>query len=278
MSRPFESKLAIVTGASRGIGLAIAEALAARGANLVLAYTSASSFGPTEVLAKELAQKHSIKAVPIKADLSTPDGPASLISQASQIFSPLRIDILINNAGINLGGPLPTITTTDFQKSYDTNVRGPLLLVQAAQPYLPTDRSGRIVNISSASSTLGLPGQSIYGATKAALEAMTRTWARELSENATVNAINPGPVQTDMWNEVTDDFANFIRPYIQTTPLMAVREGVDPREVVEKAKVLGGRAALPEEIAGAVVMLCLKEAAWITGQVVGANGGAIFGK
>jgi NAD(P)-dependent dehydrogenase (short-subunit alcohol dehydrogenase family) len=109
-----------------------------------------------------------------------------------------QIDILIHNAGVSVNRPIEETDADDFAFQYNVNVRGPLLLTKAALPYLPHDRSGRIINLSSVSSSLGFVGQSVYGGTKAALEAMTRTWARELAERATVNAVNPGPVATEM--------------------------------------------------------------------------------
>ncbi|EKJ67458.1 hypothetical protein FPSE_12377 [Fusarium pseudograminearum CS3096] len=277
MALPLTGKLAIVTGASRGIGLAITKALAARGANLVLAYTSSNSAASTADIASELASKHSIKAVPIQADLGTVEGPASLIKQAADAFHPLRIDILVNNAGVAFNDKVPDIKPDDFTTSYNVNVLGPLLLVQAAVPYLPTDRSGRIINLSSVSASLGFVGQSVYGGTKAALEAMTRTWARELSERATVNAINPGPVRSEMYSRNSDEFKRLIKPFIQNAPLMVAREGIDDPEVVEDAKTAGGRAGEADEIAGIVAMLASPESAWATGQVICANGGMIFG-
>ncbi|KAH7149228.1 hypothetical protein B0J13DRAFT_583930 [Dactylonectria estremocensis] len=278
MALPLAGKLAVITGASRGIGLAITKTLASRGANLILAYTSDSSAASTKTLAAELASKHSIQAVPIQADLGTVAGPASLIAQATQAFSPLRIDILVNNAGVALNDNVPDVKPDDFRRTYDVNVLGPLLLVQAAVPYLPTDRSGRIINLSSVSSSMGFVGQSVYGGSKAALEAMTRTWARELSERATVNAVNPGPVRSEMYSRNTDEFKQLIKPFIQNAPLMAAREGIDPPEVVEDAKTSGGRAGEAEEIAGIVAMLAGPESAWCTGQVICANGGMIFAK
>lgn len=172
---------------------------------------------------------------------------------------------------------IPDIQISDFDASYKVNVLGPLLLVQAAQPYLPTDRSGRIVNLGSVSSGCGFVGQSVYGGTKAALEAMTRTWARELAENCTVNAINPGPVLTEMYDRNTDEFKRLIKPFIEHSPLMRAREGTDAQNIVEDAKTSGGRPAYPEEVAGVIGMLCLPEAGWVTGQVVSANGGMLMG-
>jgi len=155
----------------------------------------------------------------------------------------------------------------DFEKQYRTNVLGPLLLLQSALPYLPTNRSGRIINLSSVSSSLGFPGQSIYGGTKAALEAMTRTWARELSERCTVNAVNPGPVDTDMYKGVDKDFESLMLHWNSVTPGAQIREGKggDPESVVKMVKAgnegrgLGGRAATVDEIAGVVGMLCSEE-------------------
>jgi 3-oxoacyl-[acyl-carrier protein] reductase len=261
--------------------LSIAHKLASLGCNLVLGYTSPSSKDACEALSAELQSQHSIKTYPAQADLGTVDGPASLIAGAKTAFaSPdgtFQIDIIVNNAGVALNSLLPGIKVEDFDESYRVNVRGPLLLIQAAQPYLPKDRSGRIVNMSSVSSATGFFGQSVYGGTKAALEAMTRTWARELSENCTVNAINPGPVLTDMYERNTPEFKRFIKGFIEHTPLMHVRKGVDSDELVEDAKTSGGRPAYCSEIAGIVAMLCTDDAGWCTGQVICANGGMLFG-
>ena len=149
-------------------------------------------------------------------------------------------------------------------------------MVQAAQPYLPKDRSGRIVNMSSVSSSTGFITQSVYGGTKAALEAMTRTWSRELSESCTVNAINPGPVEGPMYESNSAEFLEGISGWIKHTPLMAARPGVDNLEVVEAARQHGGRLATTKEIAGIVGMLCGDDAGWCTGQVVCANGGMVM--
>ncbi|KAF6817994.1 3-oxoacyl-(acyl-carrier-protein) reductase [Colletotrichum sojae] len=280
MARSLEGKLGIVTGGSRGIGVAIAENLASKGCNLVLGYTSASSKGPADQLAAELQSKHNIQVLPVQADMGSTDGPRSLVETAKSHFQKdgkFQVDVLINNAGVAHNNLLPDITLNQFDLSYRVNVRGPLLLVQALQPYLPQDRSGRIVNMSSVSSSTGFPEQSVYGGTKAALEAMTRTWARELSENATVNAVNPGPVLTEMYAGNTPEFKRFIKGFIEHAPLMRARKGVDSDELVAEAEEAGGRPAYVGEIAGIVGMLVSAEAAWCTGQVVCANGGMLFG-
>lgn len=191
--------------------------------------------------------------------------------------------ILINNAGVAgdrmVKGANPEDFVKDFERMYKINVLGPLLLVNALEPYLPTDRTGRIVNIASVSSSSGFPGQSIYGGTKAALESMTRSWSRELSERCTVNAVNPGPVATDMYGGVSDDFADHMRAWNTITPRAQVVEGKDDQETykeVTEGKGLGGRAARADEIAGIVGMLCGQESAWCTGSVVNANGGMLM--
>ncbi|KAI9790429.1 MAG: hypothetical protein M1835_000958 [Candelina submexicana] len=281
VNRPLDGKLAIITGGSRGIGAAVARNLASKGASLVLNYTSESSASKSDELAKELQEQHGIQAITVQADMGDPTGPGYIINTARNHFAhpktgKFRIDIIINNAGVGINVLIKDTKIDDFHSSYNVNVLGPLLLIQAAQPYLPTDRSGRIVNVSSVSSSLGYPTQSIYGGTKAALEAMTRTWARELAENATVNAVNPGPVATDMWQGTTDEFKKGLWPWQQNTPLAAVREGVDDKGVLETAEIAGGRPAYESEIAGVVAMLCSEDAAWCTGSVVCANGGMKF--
>lgn len=170
-SRPLEGKLAVITGGSRGIGAAIANNLAAKGAHVVLNYTSDSSAEGTNSLSSALQREYLIQALPVQANLGDPDGPAHLVAIAKNKFSHPKtgkfvIDIIVNNAGIAENQLLREVTVTSFHKQYDINVLGPILLLQAALPYLPTDRSGRIVNVSSVSSSLGFVGQTVYGGTK----------------------------------------------------------------------------------------------------------------
>ncbi len=247
----------------------------------MLNYTSDSSAERTEKLAKELRSSQDVNAISVQADMSSPTGPQHIITTAKNHFShpkthAFRIDIIVNNAGLANNTPLPEIKAEDFHQIYNVNVLGPLLLVQAALPYLPQDRSGRIINVSSVSASMGFPEQTIYGGSKAALDAMTRTWSRELAERATVNSINPGPVATDMYGATSDDFQQVMKPYLQNTPLAAVTEERDGKEAVEQVKVTGGRSASEHEIAGIVGMLCGEEAAWCTGSVICANGGLKF--
>ncbi|KAH7356623.1 hypothetical protein BKA65DRAFT_495093 [Rhexocercosporidium sp. MPI-PUGE-AT-0058] len=277
-SRILDGKLAIITGASRGIGEAIAHNLASKGANLILNYTSDSSSKATADLSALLTEEHGVTCLVIQADMGIPTGPAHIVNTAKNHFShpktgKFQIDILINNAGVSKNLPIPECTIADFDWQYKINVLGPLLLIQAVLPYLPNDRSGRIVNLSSVSSSQGFIGQSVYGGTKAALEAMTRTWARELAERATVNAVNPGPVKTDMWAGTTAEFKKSLSMFIKQTPGSAIRPEVDDEDLVKDAENAGGRPAYVGEIAGVVGMLCTPDSLWCTGQVVCANGG-----
>ncbi|KAF5869667.1 putative 3-oxoacyl- protein [Botrytis fragariae] len=279
-NRPLEGKLAIITGASRGIGAAIAENLASKGANLVLNYTSNSSATLTTELSKKLEEKHNIKTFIVQADVSEKSGAETIISNTKSHFSDpsgkFQIDILVNNAGVSKNTPIPDITIDDFNWQYKINVLGPLLLLQAALDYLPHDRSGRVINLGSVSSSEGFWGQTVYGGTKAAVDAMTRTWARELHDRATVNSINPGPVKTDMWAGTTAEFRRGLKPWIESTPGSKIRPELDDQDLVDDAPNAGGRPAYTSEIAGIVGMLCTSDSQWCTGQVVCANGGMVL--
>lgn len=252
--------------------------LASKGANVLLNYTSESSSSRTRQLAQELQSQYGIKAVACQADMGTETGPAQIISTAKNNFSNLetgrlQIDIIVQNAAVAGNQSIADVSPSEFHRQYAVNVLGPLLLMQAAQPHLPSDRSGRVVNLSSVSSSLGFRQQSIYGGSKAALEAMTRTWARELCESCTVNAVNPGPVATDMYGATTEDFQRQMARWTRNAPLAKVRPGVDREEFVINEEKAGGRPAYEEEIAGVVGMLCSAESGWCTGSVVCANGG-----
>jgi len=297
--RPLEGRLAIVTGASRGtstalptptrdtvlmatgIGVEIARNLASKGCHVVVNYTSDSSTQAAEELVAELGADYGVKAVSVQADMGSENGPKHVVDVAKNKFQHpktgrFQLDIIVNNAGVAGNKLVEQVDCDDFARQYHVNVRGPLLLVQAATPHLPTDRSGRIVNVSSVSSSVGYRGQSVYGGTKAALESMTRTWSRELAERCTVNAINPGPVATDMYWGNDEAFIAQNKPFIENTPLAAPRKGMDSDDVCEASEQAGGRPAYSEEVAGVVGMLCLPEAGWTTGSVICANGGMKF--
>ncbi|OQV08596.1 hypothetical protein CLAIMM_12841 [Cladophialophora immunda] len=281
--RALEGKLAIVTGASRGIGAAIARHLGAKGCNVLGVYTSNSSTQPANELVKELTETHKVKATMVQADLSEPELAAPKVVEAARaaFASPngdLLVDILINNAGVGGDYRLEDVPVSEFHRMYAVNVLAPLMVTQAVLPYLPHDRSGRIVNISSVASSLGFVTHTLYGGTKAALEAMTRTWARELSERATVNAVNPGPVEGDMYLAAGEKLWKQLEPFQLNCPLSAIRDGVDDPALVElsREKMGGRRPGYWTEVAGVVGMLCSEDSGWCTGSVVCANGGFKF--
>lgn len=219
----------------------------------------------------------------VQADLSKPETTVPRIIEASKAAcasasGELCIDILINNAGVGGDYTLEDVPVSEFYRMYEVNVLGPLVLTQAVLPYLPHDRAGRIVNISSVASSMGFATHTLYGGTKAALEAMTRTWARELAERATVNAVNPGPVEGDMYMAAGEKLWRQLEPFQLNCPLSAIREGVDDPSLVKlsRDKMGGRRPAYWHEVAGVVGMLCGEESAWCTGSVVSANGGFKF--
>lgn len=189
-----------------------------------------------------------------------------------------QLDILINNAGIGGNHRLGEIPVADFHRQYAVNVLAPILVTQALLEYLPHDRSGRIINISSVSSTIGFATQTVYGGTKAALESMTRTWARELAERATVNSVNPGPVEGDMYYEAGPAMWNEMDPFQQACPLSVVRPGIDDPALVKLAteQMNGRRPGYWHEVAAVVGMLCGADSAWTTGSVINASGGLKF--
>jgi NAD(P)-dependent dehydrogenase (short-subunit alcohol dehydrogenase family) len=264
-------------------------------------FTSASSEGPTEKLAFALSKEHDVECALVQADLSTPSSSVHLIVEAAlDVFDlppvrKLQVDILINCAGVSSNQKLNDpdsgpIDEDEFNRVYNVNVLAPLLLTQALEPYLPYDRSGRIVNVSSVSSSIGYEGQSVYAGSKAALEAMTRTWARELAERATVNAVNPGPAWGDMYAKAGETFWKQNQKYVDAAPLSAYAGA--PEEEVERVRSMckddkdfehfdklvkqsmgGMRPAFASEIAGTIDMLCSEESGWTTGSVICANGG-----
>jgi NAD(P)-dependent dehydrogenase (short-subunit alcohol dehydrogenase family) len=269
--------------------------LAAKGANILIVYTSDSSRAPTEAIIADLSARHSIKCTSIQSDLGEPAVAAPRIVSAAQAFfasynatGSFQIDILINNAGVSSNqhlndAALGVITADEFNRVYTVNVLAPLLLTQAVAPHLPTNRSGRIVSVSSVSSSIGYQGQSVYAGSKAAIEAMTRTWSRELAERATVNAVNPGPAWGDMYAEVGEKFWKINQPYVDAAPLAAyngekevlavVGDDAERFDRTVRQGMGGRRPGFTGEIAGTIDMLCSEEAGWTTGSVVCANGG-----
>src|SRR5215472_14462468 len=247
-SKKLSAKVAVVTGASKGIGAAIAKRLAAEGASVVVNYSSSKADG--EKVAKEIAAKGG-KATVVQANMSKPDEIERLFAKAKKEFG--RVDILVNNAGIYEFLPLDKVTEEHFHKQYNLNVLGLLLASQAAAKQFD-GAGGNIINISSVVSTLAIPESAVYSGTKGAVDAITRSLASELGPRGIrVNAIRPGMVETE------------------GTQSAGIAES-DMRKHVEAATPLG-RIGQPIDIAGAAVFLASKDSAWITGETFVISGG-----
>ncbi|KXJ93464.1 short chain dehydrogenase [Microdochium bolleyi] len=278
--RVFDGKLAIITGSSRSFGAVCAEHFASRGANVVINYATEGSTPQAEALAKKFETEYNVKALPVRVDISKPDGPQKVVDAAKAHFADaagkFQIDIIVNNAATVNAQSLEDLDLDLFQATFDLNCRAPALLIKAAIPYLPTDRSGRIVNISSACTTWGVWWQTSYAGTKGALEAMTRVWARELAERATVNCVGPGPMDTGLYAGLPEETKEALKPFNKLTPLGKARPGIDTQEMVSLAEDIGCRPGYLDEVAGIVGIACLPESGWMTGTVMGANGGGAF--
>jgi 3-oxoacyl-[acyl-carrier protein] reductase len=240
-------KVAIVTGASRGIGKAIALALAKEGAKIVINY--ASSATAAEALVKEIQDRRG-EAIAISADVSKPEQVDILIKSAMDKWC--RVDILVNNAGITKDTLLLRMKLEDWQSVIDLNLTGVFLCTQKVAKIMLKQKSGRIINIASVAGQMGNPGQANYSAAKAGVIGFTKTIAKELaSRSITVNAVAPGFITTDMTAGLE---AEGILSYI---PL--------------------ARYGTPEEVAGMVRFLAADPAAaYITGQVFNVDGGMVM--
>jgi 3-oxoacyl-[acyl-carrier protein] reductase len=243
-----EHTVAIVTGASKGIGAAIAKQLAAEGAAVVVNY--ASSREDADRVVAGIGRKGG-KAIAVQADVSKPADTRRLFAEAKNAFG--RLDILVNNAGVYEFAPLEAITEEQFHKLFNLNVLGLILASQEAVKYFGP-AGGSIVNISSIVSTVAPPNTAIYSATKAAVDAVTRSLAKELGpRNIRVNAVNPGIVETEGVHAAGLAESDFRKQAEAQTPL--------------------GRIGQPQDIAPAVAFLASGDAAWITGETLLITGG-----
>ncbi|MEX0713486.1 MAG: glucose 1-dehydrogenase [Pirellulales bacterium] len=240
--------MAIVTGASKGIGASIALHLAAEGAAVIVNYAS-SREGADRVVA-EIARQGG-RGIAVQADLTRQDDIARLFAEAKKAFD--RVDILVNNAGIYEFSPIENVTAEHFHKQFDLNVLGLILASQQAVKDFPP-AGGSIINISSVAATAALPSASVYSATKAAVDAVTRSLATELGpRNIRVNSINPGMVETEGVRAAGISESEFRKQVEAQTPL--------------------GRIGQPQDIAPAAVFLASSDAGWITGQTLAISGG-----
>jgi len=245
----FENQVAVVTGAGRGIGHAIAVRLAKEGARV-------ASVSRTESNAQKTADEiNSLRADAAKAYAVDVAEQAAVQKAAAQIFEDFgRVDILVNNAGVTRDGLSMRMSMDDWDTVLNTNLKGAFNFTQAIMRPMIKQRSGRIINISSIAGLIGNAGQANYAASKAGLIGLTKTLARELaSRGITVNAVAPGLIETDMTTVLSEEIRQAI---LQKVPL--------------------GKLGEPDDIAGAVAYLASPEAKYITGQVLTVDGGMVM--
>lgn len=231
--RRFEERRVVVTGAASGIGKAIAEAFASEGAQVIGLDLEPATAAGYDIFAADVTDEAAVNS--------------GIAGAAARLGG---IDVLVNCAGIEIQSTIGTLETLALDRMLAVNLRGPILVMRAALPYLAPD--ARIINIASELAFLGRAGSSVYAATKGAMLSLTRSWAREFAPGILVNAVAPGPVDTPLL-----DFENM-------DPALKALETSNPL----------GRIGRPEEIAGAVLFLASPEAGFITGQCIGVDGGA----
>lgn len=248
MSNRLAGKVAVVTGASKGIGAAIARHFGAEGASVVVNYASDKA-GASRVVA-EIKDTGS-KAVAVQADLSKLEDIQRLFAETKDTFG--RLDILVNNAGIYEFSPLEGITSEHFHKQFDLNVLGLVLASKEAATYFDT-AGGSIINIGSVVSETTPPTSAVYTGTKGAVDAITRVLAKELGpRKIRVNAVNPGLTVTEGVQTAGFHEGEFADGAVATTPL--------------------GRLGTPEDIADVVTFIASDDARWVTGSLLQAGGG-----
>jgi 3-oxoacyl-[acyl-carrier protein] reductase len=248
--KSLQGRTAIITGGSRGIGAGIALELAKRGANVLITYNKA---GDAAARVLEQARALGVDAEGIQASGSDRESPKRIVDRAVEKWG--LIHIIINNAGAGDDSLLENLTHEIFDQAFDCNLRFPTFLLKEAIPYFGT--APRIVNVSSVLARMGGAWTSAYCASKAALEGVTKVWAKELGQKygATVNCVNPGPVRTDMWLKSTE----------QTI--------VDEWDAKVKDTPAGARIAEVDDIVQIVAFLSEEVSRWSTGSTVNANGG-----
>ncbi len=244
-----ENKVAVVTGASKGIGAAIAKHLAAADAKVVVNYAS-SKEGANKVV-KEINDAGGT-AIAVQADISNEADVTRLFEETKNAYGTL--DILVNNAVYQGYAPVELVSAEIFHNSFNVNVLGPILTIQAALK-LFGEKGGNVINISSGASKMPLPGASMYSATKAALDAITVSLSKELgAKNIRINSILPGATETEgAASAGVTAGSDYEKMFVEKTPL--------------------GRRGQPDDIAKAAVFLASDDAAWITGEQISVSGG-----
>jgi 3-oxoacyl-[acyl-carrier protein] reductase len=241
-------KVAVVTGASKGIGAAIAKAYGAEGASVVVNYAS-SREGADRVVAEIVANDG--KAIAVQGDVSKAADVRRLFAETKAAFG--KLDVLVNNAGVYAFAPIEQFTEAEFHRHFNTNVLGLMLATQEALKHFGPG-GGNVINISSVASTNPVPMSAIYSATKAAVDSVTLALARELGPRGIrVNAINPGAVETEGVRVLGLAESDMGKQLVTQTPL--------------------GRLGQPQDIAPIAVFLASADSGWITGQTLKVSGG-----
>jgi len=249
MSKRFAGQVAIVTGAGRGIGEAIANKFAEEGAKVAVVSRTESNAAKT---AETINAAHPDAAKAYAVDVADFNAVQELADTILKDFG--KVDILVNNAGVTRDGLSMRMSSEDWDVVVNTNLKGAFNFIRAIQRPLAKQRSGRIINISSVSGIMGNAGQANYAASKAGLIGLTKTIARELSgRGITVNAVAPGFIETDMTNVLPESIRTAV---VERIPL--------------------GRFGAPEDISAAVAYLASSEAAYITGQTLVVDGGMVM--
>jgi 3-oxoacyl-[acyl-carrier protein] reductase len=241
-------KVAVVTGASKGIGAGIAKQFAAEGAAVVVNYSSAKEDADRVV---DEITKRGGKAIAVQASVAKQAEVQRLFATAKKTFG--KIDVLVNNAGVYSFEPLEAVTEEEFHRQFNVNVLGLLLTTQEAVKHFGAE-GGSVINISSVASSATPPNSAIYTGTKGAVDAITRVLAKELGpKNVRVNAINPGLIETEGYEKLGMPGSDFESEGVAQTPL--------------------GRVGQPHDVAPVAVFLASEESAWITGETVRVAGG-----